>query len=60
MTDAMLSQNREAAQLVMDTFETIPAPALVRLHGDPEQPVPVIGDGFPSSRPCTLRPHEGS
>ena len=37
---------REAAPLVMDTFETIPAPALVRLHGDPEQPVPVIGDGF--------------
>jgi hypothetical protein len=37
---------RQAAPLVMDTFETIPAPALVRLHGDPEQPVPVIGDGF--------------
>jgi hypothetical protein len=24
----------------MDTFATMPAPALVRLHGDPEEPVP--------------------
>ncbi|HEV3377624.1 MAG TPA: FAD-binding protein [Thermoleophilaceae bacterium] len=37
---------REVAPLVMDTFATIPAPQLVRLHGDPEQPVPGIGDGF--------------
>jgi hypothetical protein len=42
----LLEPLRKAAPLVMDTFETIPAPALVRLHGDPEQPVPVIGDGF--------------
>jgi FAD binding domain len=35
-----------AAPLVMDTWATIPAPGLVRLHGDPEQPVPVLGDGF--------------
>jgi hypothetical protein len=34
------------APLIMDTFDTIPAPALARLHGDPEQPVPGIGDGF--------------
>jgi hypothetical protein len=34
------------APLIMDTFETIPAPDLARLHGDPEQPVPGIGDGF--------------
>ena len=34
------------APLVMDTFATIPAPGLVRLHADPEEPVPVIGDGF--------------
>ena len=38
-----------AAPLVMDTFATIPAPGLVRLHGDPEQPVPFLGDG------CQLR-----
>jgi hypothetical protein len=42
----LLEPLRKAARLVMDTFETIPAPALVRLHGDPEQPVPVVGDGF--------------
>jgi FAD binding domain/Berberine and berberine like len=35
-----------AAPLVMDTWATIPAPGLVRLHGDPEQPVPAKGDGF--------------
>jgi FAD binding domain/Berberine and berberine like len=35
-----------AAPLVMDTWATIPASGLVRLHGDPEQPVPVKGDGF--------------
>jgi FAD binding domain/Berberine and berberine like len=34
------------APLVMDTWATVPAPGLVRLHGDPEQPVPAIGDGF--------------
>jgi hypothetical protein len=35
-----------AAPLVMDTWATIPAPALARLHGDPEQPVPALGDGL--------------
>jgi hypothetical protein len=35
-----------AAPLVMDTWATIPPASLVRLHGDPEQPVPVLGDGF--------------
>jgi hypothetical protein len=34
------------APLVMDTWATIPAAGLVRLHGDPEQPVPALGDGF--------------
>jgi FAD binding domain/Berberine and berberine like len=35
-----------AAPLVMDTWATIPASGLVRLHGDPEQPVPAKGDGL--------------
>jgi hypothetical protein len=35
-----------AAPLVMDTWATIPAAGLVHLHGDPEQPVPALGDGF--------------
>jgi FAD binding domain len=42
----LLRPLREVAPLVMDTWATIPAPALGRLHGDPEQPVPTIGDGF--------------
>jgi len=29
----------------IDTFATIPAPALAQLHMDPEQPVPAMGDG---------------
>ena len=28
----------------IDTFATIPAPALVRLHQDPEEPMPYVGD----------------
>jgi FAD/FMN-containing dehydrogenase len=30
---------------VIDTFATIPAPALARLHMDPDAPVPAAGDG---------------
>jgi FAD/FMN-containing dehydrogenase len=30
----------------IDTFATLPAPALARLHMDPEDPVPGIGDGM--------------
>ena len=30
----------------LDTFATIPAPALQKLHMDPEQPVPVESDGM--------------
>ena len=28
----------------IDTFATVPAPALVRLHQDPEEPMPYVGD----------------
>jgi hypothetical protein len=42
----LLRPLREVAPLVMDTFATMPATGLVRLHGDPEQPVPGLGDGF--------------
>jgi FAD/FMN-containing dehydrogenase len=28
----------------LDTFATVPAPALVRLHGDPEEPLPYVSD----------------
>lgn len=29
----------------IDTFATVPAERLARLHGDPEQPTPVVADG---------------
>ena len=41
----LLAPLRECAPLVMDTFATMPASELGPLHGDPEEPVPSIGDG---------------
>jgi FAD/FMN-containing dehydrogenase len=43
----------------LDTFATIPAPALARLNIDPEQPIPSVGDGafltdFPAAAIDTL------
>ncbi|HZG93255.1 MAG TPA: FAD-binding protein [Mycobacteriales bacterium] len=49
---AVLADDAEAAAMIaplrelepeMDTFWRMPAPALVRLHGDPEGPTPSIG-----------------
>ena len=34
---------REAAPAMMDTWATVPMPAVLRMHGDPESPVPAIG-----------------
>jgi FAD/FMN-containing dehydrogenase len=42
----LLRPLREVAPLVMDSFAVMPATGLVRLHGDPEQPVPGVGNGF--------------
>jgi FAD/FMN-containing dehydrogenase len=42
----LLAPLRDCAPLVMDTFAPLPAAGLVHLHGDPEQPVPALGDGF--------------
>lgn len=39
----LLRPVREAAPAVLDTFATIPAAGLCRIHGDPEQPVPGLG-----------------
>jgi hypothetical protein len=36
---------REIGEPIMDTFEQIPAEALSRIHMDPEQPVPGLGNG---------------
>ncbi|HSP73198.1 MAG TPA: FAD-binding oxidoreductase [Gaiellaceae bacterium] len=50
-----LGDEAEGAELIrplrelgpaMDTFATVPAIALTRLHMDPEDPVPGVGDGF--------------
>ena len=51
---ACLGDPRSAAGLIqplreldpeIDTFATIPAPALAQLHMDPDAPVPAVGDG---------------
>lgn len=36
---------REIGEPIMDTFDQIPAEGLSRIHMDPEQPVPGLGDG---------------
>ena len=41
--ERLLAPLRALAPAV-DTFATVPAPSLVRLHGDPEQPVPAVTD----------------
>ncbi|MBB4665186.1 FAD-binding oxidoreductase [Conexibacter arvalis] len=41
--DALVAPLRAVAPPLIDTLATIPAPQLVRLHGDPEQPVPGLG-----------------
>jgi FAD/FMN-containing dehydrogenase len=40
--EAELAAIRAAAPAVLDTFATIPAAGLCRIHGDPEQPVPAL------------------
>jgi hypothetical protein len=41
--EALVAPLRAVAPPLIDTLGTIPAPQLVRLHGDPEQPVPGLG-----------------
>ena len=43
---ALLRALRAIETPLIDTFAMIPAAELRTLHGDPEQPVPGIGDGF--------------
>jgi FAD/FMN-containing dehydrogenase len=43
---ADLGPLRELAEPVFDTFGTIPAAGLCRIHGDPEQPVPGLTGGL--------------
>ncbi|HYF27846.1 MAG TPA: FAD-binding oxidoreductase [Baekduia sp.] len=41
---ATIAALRAIAGCVIDTFAQVPAPAVLRIHGDPEQPVPNVGD----------------
>ena len=41
---ALIEPLRAVAPAMIDTWATVPAPAVMRLHGDPEEPVPALGD----------------
>jgi hypothetical protein len=41
--EAAFAPLREIGEPIMDTFDQVPAPALCRIHMDPEQPVPGLG-----------------
>ena len=43
--EAWIAPLREIGETVMDTFAWMPASGLSRIHMDPEQPVPAIGEG---------------
>ena len=43
--EELLRPIREAAPAIMDSFASIPASGLCRIHGDPEQPVPGVTGG---------------
>jgi FAD binding domain len=43
--EAAIAPLRELGEPIMDTFDWMPAAGLGRIHMDPEQPVPGIGDG---------------
>ncbi len=49
--EAAIAPLREIGEPIMDTFAWMPAARLSRIHMDPENPVPGIGDGFLSRRP---------
>jgi hypothetical protein len=44
--EAVIAPLREIGEPIMDTFEWMPTSGLSRIHMDPENPVPGIGDGF--------------
>jgi hypothetical protein len=43
--EEMISPLREIGEPIMDTFAQMPGPGLCRVHMDPEQPVPGLGNG---------------
>ncbi len=44
--EAIVAPLRELGEAIMDTWTQIPAAGLCRIHMDPEQPVPGIGEGM--------------
>lgn len=44
--EAIVAPLRELGETIMDTWEQIPAEGLCRIHMDPENPVPGIGEGM--------------
>ncbi len=44
--EAIVAPLREIGETIMDTWGQIPAAGLCRIHMDPEQPVPGIGEGM--------------
>jgi len=44
--EAIVAPLRELGETIMDTWGQIPAAGLCRIHMDPEQPVPGIGEGM--------------
>jgi hypothetical protein len=44
--EATIAPLREIGEPIMDTFDQIPTAALSRIHMDPENPVPAVGDGM--------------
>jgi hypothetical protein len=44
--EAIVAPLRELGETIMDTWDQIPAAGLCRIHMDPENPVPGIGEGM--------------
>jgi FAD binding domain len=45
--EATIAPLREIGEAIVDTFEWMPATGLSRIHMDPENPVPGVGEGMP-------------
>ena len=53
--EAAIAPLREIGETIMDTFEWMPAAGLCRIHMDPENPVPGVGEG-PGPTAVLIRP----
>ena len=53
--EAMFAPLREIGETIMDTFGQMPAAGLCRIHMDPENPVPGVGEGTACSTTSPTR-----